>query len=408
MNPNRDPDRTVLAWLDLMPDEAPDRALAAVRQAVETTPQVRRDLVPAMRRFFLMNRVTYAAAAAIIVAVLAGGAFLLRPSASNGSPASPSPASLPTASVAPSAAAAAAPAALRATWVADGGAAAASGASSLLRLVVSPAGTRVSVLDGGVSTFASNAAPGPSNELDIISSEAVGGCQVGDVGRYAATLAADGAFAGSDGTILQLSVVTDPCTARATALARTWIRAIDTTNSGGRGISTAFAPMFLITLPAASYGADAGTDSLTLTSTSPDRMLLAVKNPIGWAEPCSTGGTKLPIAPTIKAFTAYMKTLPGFTVQSTALQIDGHPAAHLIVPSVQTADCASHRVSEWTAATDTGSGSWQLNQGDTDVLYLVEVDGNLILLQWLGSDVTAAEEQALFATLHFTDTVPTS
>jgi hypothetical protein len=71
-----------------------------------------------------------------------------------------------------------------------------------------------------------------------------------------------------------------------------------------------------------------------------------------------------------------------------------------------TADCSGGRVNEWTAAAETGSGGWLLRQGETDVLYLVEVDGNLILLQWLGGDVTSAEEQSLFATIHFTDTLP--
>ena len=42
MTANDDFDRIARAWLDLMPDEAPDRAVHAVLQAVETTPQVRR------------------------------------------------------------------------------------------------------------------------------------------------------------------------------------------------------------------------------------------------------------------------------------------------------------------------------------------------------------------------------
>jgi hypothetical protein len=406
MNPTRDPDRKVHAWLELMPDEAPDRALAAIQQAVEATPQVRRDLVPAMRRFFLMNRVTYAAAAAIIVAVLAGGAFLLRPSSNNGSSATPSPTRASTPSVTPSAAAAVAPDSLRATWVADGGTAAPSGGSSLVRLVVNAAGTQISFLQAGTSSFLSTLASGPADELDLVASATTGGCQVGDLGRYHFTLRADGTVPGSDGTILALTAVTDACAARSATFNRTWVRAVDAASNGGRGVVADFTPLFLITLPAASYVGEPGMDSIGVTSNL-DRTLYAVKNPVGRADPCAaTGGTKLPVAPTIKAFTAYLQTLPGFTVQSSALKIDGHSAVHLIVPSVQTADCPGGRVNEWSAATDTGSGSWLLHQGETDVLYLVEVDGNLILLQWLGGNVTVEEEQALFATVHFTDTLP--
>ena len=42
MTSERDFDRLAQAWLELGPDEAPDRAVAAVLQAAETTPQVRR------------------------------------------------------------------------------------------------------------------------------------------------------------------------------------------------------------------------------------------------------------------------------------------------------------------------------------------------------------------------------
>ena len=42
MTTTRDPDRILRAWLDLMPDEAPDRAIAAVLQAVERASQARR------------------------------------------------------------------------------------------------------------------------------------------------------------------------------------------------------------------------------------------------------------------------------------------------------------------------------------------------------------------------------
>ena len=44
MTTERDFDRLARAWLELAPDEAPDRVIAAVLQAAETTPQMRRRL----------------------------------------------------------------------------------------------------------------------------------------------------------------------------------------------------------------------------------------------------------------------------------------------------------------------------------------------------------------------------
>ena len=44
MTIERDFDRIARAWLDLGPNEAPDRSVAAVLQAIETTPQVRRPI----------------------------------------------------------------------------------------------------------------------------------------------------------------------------------------------------------------------------------------------------------------------------------------------------------------------------------------------------------------------------
>lgn len=403
MNAKRDPDRMIQAWLDLMPDEAPDRAIAAVHQAVEKTPQVRRPLVPALWRFSPMNRLVYAAGAAAIIAVVVGGVLLFRPNSNVAAPATPSPAPSAAQSLAP----ALAPESLRSTWLADAAPAPSGDVLSFARLVFSAAGNRVTILESGVETFPSSPVVGPDDELDLVSTGPAGGCQIGDVGRYRFVFGSDGTVPASDGTLLGLTLVEDPCAARATKLARTWVHAIDANSAGGRGLSAAFNPMFLITLPAASYAASVGPDALTATSANPDRTLFAVHNPVGWTDPCSTdGGSKRPIEPTIAAFTAYLGGLPGFTVRSADLTIDGRPAVVLTVPSVETADCPSHRVNEWTSSDPADKGGWLLRQGETDVLYLVAVDGNLVLLQWLGAGVTTAEEQALFATVHFTDTLP--
>ena len=139
------------------------------------------------------------------------------------------------------------------------------------------------------------------------------------------------------------------------------------------------------------------------------RSFIAVKNPVGFAEPCVRGGgAQKPVAHTIAAFSAYLDSLPGFTVQSASLQVGGKPAVHLTIPSSQTSDCPSGRVEEWSYAQSTGS--WHLNQGDTDVVYLVQVGSDLYLFQWLADSVPAVtpeEEVSLLSTMSFLTALPT-
>jgi hypothetical protein len=75
MTDERDFDRISRAWLDLMPDEAPDRMIAAVLQAVETMPQARQPLRSALRRFPPMPRL-YLAAAMAAALVIVGSVLL--------------------------------------------------------------------------------------------------------------------------------------------------------------------------------------------------------------------------------------------------------------------------------------------------------------------------------------------
>ncbi len=122
MTDERTFDRLARAWLELGPDEAPDRVIAAVLQAAEATPQVRRPLRwPTWRSFPMTRLPIVATVVAILVVVIGGGLFLSR---SNG-PAQisgPSPSPIATASPAPTATpaastAAAVPDALAFMWV---------------------------------------------------------------------------------------------------------------------------------------------------------------------------------------------------------------------------------------------------------------------------------------------------
>ncbi len=406
MTTDRDFDRIARAWLDLMPDEAPDRVVSIVLQAAETTPQLQRPLGLARWRLPYMNRLTLGlAAAAVVIAVVAAGALLFRPASNvGGPPVSPSTDATPLvpglgrgmgySSSAPAVL-------LDGPWVTD---------ADLVQGLFHDARIQLEALaEGGVIavTYQAETAPmlsqpvtGLPESLSVVSMTAGSGCSVGDYGVYQLV-------PGADDATETFVLVSDTCGSRASLLARTWTRALDGASKGGRGVITVFDPLLLITLPPADYTTNGGTDAVNVTSASPDRTLIAVKNPAGFADPCTTsGGAPVQQPHTIAGFSAYLDTLPGLTVESETLVIDGYPAAHLIIPTSETADCPSHRVMEWTPGDAPSDGGWFITQGDTDVVYMVQVDGDLYLLQWLGMGVTPSEELSVLSTAHFITTLP--
>jgi hypothetical protein len=85
MTDDLDFDRIARAWLELGPNEAPDRAVAAVLEAAETTPQVRPLPQRLLWRFPMLNRLPIAAYVAVAVAIVVGGGLLLfRPNDGSG------------------------------------------------------------------------------------------------------------------------------------------------------------------------------------------------------------------------------------------------------------------------------------------------------------------------------------
>lgn len=101
MTNERDFDRLARAWLELGPNEAPDRVIDAVLQATETSPQVRRPIRWLTWRPNPMNRYPLAAVAAAIVVVVIGGAILLNQRSSSGIGGGPSAAPTPSPTASP-------------------------------------------------------------------------------------------------------------------------------------------------------------------------------------------------------------------------------------------------------------------------------------------------------------------
>ncbi|MBI3745247.1 MAG: hypothetical protein HY264_01730 [Chloroflexi bacterium] len=407
MTTNRDPDRILRAWLDLMPDEAPDRVVSAVSQAVETTPQVRRPLDLALRRFPRMNRYLIAGVmAALLVAAVFAVPTFLKPISGTGGP-RPSPTAEPSPSGTPLVSglgrgmgyATNVPAALTtAAWIADVDTIQGLFHDARIRLEAGAGRQQVAVTYGaGQPAQLSQPVTGAPESLSVVSLTDGSGCKAGNYGVY-------GLATSADGVTLTLTLVADECGPRASLLARTWTRSLDATSNGGRGVIGALDPPLLVTLPADRYVSGTGNNGAFIEGSR--RTIVAFKDPVGWSEPCTaSGGSRLAVAPNTVAFIDYLKTLPGFTVQTAAFAIDGQPGVRVTIPTSKTPACENNRVQEFTTNTPGDVGSF-IRQGDTDVLYLVQVGVALYLLQWLGDGVTPAEEQAVLSTVHFIGSLP--
>ncbi len=221
MTTERDFDRIAKAWLELGPDEAPDRVVAAVLQSVETTPQARRWLGWPIWRSSVMNRLhTVAAVAAAVVVVIGGAILLTRPSQpAVGGPTTPPSlsASLPPSAAPSPSEAVAVPAALQSMWVGPKRTIAGFPADARYRFLLSDTSLGFpddSLKNPVLKADASASAPG---ELQLTTTDASVGCRTGDVGRYAWSLSPSGS---------QLTLVTtaDACANRSAALAGTWFK----------------------------------------------------------------------------------------------------------------------------------------------------------------------------------------
>jgi hypothetical protein len=417
MTEMRDFDRLTRAWLDLMPDEAPDRVIDAVLQAVESTRQQ-----PGRRRWALwrlpqMNRFSLVAGVVVLAAILAGGSVLLSnfKALGPGGPAA-TPAITPAPSETPLVSGQGQGVGYRTTvlpelatadrWIADATPNAALGQTEpRMELATSPGAERISVIVNGASLkLSSQAVTAPPEMFGVVGLGGISGCNVGDFGLYQVRFS-------DDGLTVTLIAAKDACALRSATLARTWTRSFGANNHGSRGVVAAFQPMLEVTLPDAGFDGDVGNDAATAFSQALDRTLIAVKNPTGWTDPCSaTGGGKQALPTTAAGFSAYIGKIPGFTVQSSDLTIDGRAALHLTVPTKPTPGCspANGHVIEWSTDNPADSGSWHISQGDTDEIYLVNVGNDVYLLQWLGAGVTHAEEQQVLSTVHFISELPTA
>jgi hypothetical protein len=352
MTTDRDFDRIAGAWLATSPDEAPDRAIAAILQAVETTPQVRSPWRWLTWRSTTMNRIPLAIGAAAVVAI-AGAFVFFRSSPAPTVGSSPTPGATPSASPSGSPAIAAGgpvPSVLRASWMGDH--------RGLVGLAPE-AGTMISIDQGGfylaqsagssVKYLESSASTTSDGRLRLELAFNSADCDQGDIGTYAWTIS-------PSGRILTITEDRDDCPTRGGALEGVWWLMdcpFSEDNCLGAVDSGTYKSQFIT--PRLDPGAPWSPVFGAVTYTVPDGWanvgdwpgtldLVPVSEPLAdapnWSrainlntqpsamnqdKPCSD--TDQPgVTRSVDALVTWLQTVPGLvTTTPTAITIDGHP-----------------------------------------------------------------------------------
>ncbi len=435
MTETRDFDRLARAWLDLMPDEAPDRVIDAVLQAVDVTPQRRPPFDPAIRRFFPMNRLTYAAVAVAIV-LLGGGALLLTQFRQS----NVGPSQGPTATPVPSPSApvgANLPATLVHKWF---------GPNRSIPGLLAGAGVALDLQDTVANVEQANQQQTSLLVADVsivdgqlhIATRVAGPhvCEVGQAGTYTYSIS-------SSGQTMTLTAAAEACSTRRTALEGTWWQ-IDCRNGeteclGAMDAGTyksqyfrpiragaPWAPMFgglTFTVPA---GWASDTDQpwkfglapdADFQKTSPNNaavahhlLVLSQVSAESQASPCS-GQVQPGVAHTAAAIIAWLRTLPSLHVGAASAVTVGSlsgTAVDLSINASKAPKCDADPLVEYLIA---GTGdTWHEGfaiASERQRLILLDVGPNEVVAISLyvqdssGFDAFAAAARPIIASLQF-------
>ena len=408
MTTDRDFDRIAAAWLDLMPDKAPDRVVAEILEDVALTPQARPPLVRLPWASPQTSRLMLIAATVLLGAALLGGAVLLagsRPSTPLPTPAAPpSAAPVPTPTVssppAPTAAVSEFPVAesLRSIWTAFAPANATLGTGGgPVNLAISTRGTTIASGNFGTAgSYSSRITPDATDTVRMVLERSAGTCAAGAVGTYRWALSPDR----SELTLTELS---DSCRNRATEFARTWVRSLVGATSVGAGVVDAFDPIFSIVMPDDMYQPRVLPDYVEVAG--PRTFLAAWKNPQGFASACSQVA-RYPYTPGADAFAAYLNQNDAFTIiENTPLTIDGHHAVHVVIEAKKDyAPCPAQDLMTWTPKDF--DGHWILSPGDRDGVYLIDVGNDTVMIA-IYPTVTTASDKPIVDTIRIPASLPT-
>jgi hypothetical protein len=258
-----------------------------------------------------------------------------------------------------------------------------------------PAGDRILLSDSVAA---------PAGEIRLVATQGVGGCAIGDAGRYAWDRSPDGTF-------LDLTVIDDPCAARAAAFGRTWVHSLSAVTDGGSGVLPWSGRWIRATLPQLRLGLSGASniaDLHTIDQGDPARAFIVMGDPNGASDPCvSDGGGPRPIVENPDGFADYLRDLPGATVTSAEATVAGVAGLHLTVELARTAECPLAEVVAFLPRIPSEDAMWSLTTDDSHSLWVIP-DGDGILVFWYAGDgVTPAEEQAVIDSLAVLDELPT-
>jgi hypothetical protein len=383
MTTDRDFERISRAWLDLMPNEAPDRAVDAVLQAVETTPQQRSVRLFGRRRSPMHRLVLVATAAMLGVALVGGALFLAGSRPSDSSEPTPSPLESPPTAVEGGGA----PDALRADWIAtSNGHPMLGNAPGIVGMSVGPSGADISSSNFGAGHgYASTVTQTGGDELELTLVADGDECAAGDRGTYRWTLSEDRAE-------LTLTLLTEDCMKRGIVFGRTWARSLTGATSVGTGVVNTMEPTFKISLPDATYESRTLTDFFEVGSAN-GIGLMVHKNPQPFVDACSTDEERVPYTPGAAAFVEAFRNNDAFNVgPETTLTIDGHPAINVVVEGKPNyARCPGQPLYQYTPKEC--NCHFIVGQGDADSMYLVDVDGDTFL--FIVSPISSPNEREI-------------
>lgn len=439
MTDDRNFDRIARAWLELAPNEAPDRAVSAVLQTVATTPQVRPLSQRLPRRITTMNRLPMvAAAAAVIVLVLGGGVWLLQKPSSGVAAAPPTAAATsPSTSIDTTI-----PAALQFTWIGPPRSIPNLPAVYRFRFNLGPNSLGFPNDDQNNAYLRSDAVAPAPGQLQVTSLTTGFGCVAGDTGHYRWSLS-------PGGTRLTVHIDHDACAARAQALSGDWIRVNCINADGGcfgdleagtypsqyvaprLGPSDPWTPSWgsiSYTVPAGWANSADWPHTLTLTPASnyaletkdgpPDGQfheLDVLVDPHGNLPTPGCGRSIDANAPaTVDGLLGWLATQPSLsTTKPTAVTVDGHPGKWVDVQLAPTwtQSCTggpSEPVSTFLAYPVDGADPWTISVAGRERirLILVDLDGRTIAVLIDSSDPTSfnalvAQSMPIVASLHF-------
>ena len=445
MSSTRDFDDIARAWLDLMPDEAPERVIADVLNAVAKAPQVRSPWRWRPWRSSPMNRLPVVLAAAVVVAV--AGALLVSRSGTPptvGSSPSPAPSTGSTASSVPPSgspaasgssplAGAAVPEALRHRWMGGTNSLVQTGAGSTL--VIGAEGFAVAeATSGNAPVLTASAAATADDQIRLSTAGLSARCDVGQAGTYTWSLS-------PSGRVLSFYAADDACATRDNAVRGTWwlMGCKDATDNclGDLDAATYQSQSVNFAHPGgASWAPEFGAltyrvpDGWANDADWPNRFDLTTQSAYAQATPqtgttegiaidadahaedqvraCSGVPTTAEQAP--NAFLAYLRgSAPGLVVgTSTAITVDGRAGwyADLSLKDADVRPCDSDRVVEYLV---TGNGPQRdyeaVVPGHRSRLILLPGSSGLVAIvidaEAARFDAVVAESMPIVASLHF-------